>query len=385
MRIGIIGCDIVGLGFALLCEQKGFEVLISDTDENFLYNLNNKIVITDEPHIQSLLLDSVNLKTTTDNIDVIKNSDMIFTFVPTPPSVEEKYDTSKVFDVISNFHSASSLGVELYNKKFVVCSTTNPGDVEQIQQRLSMFNIQVSYNPSTVSQGEVISGFRNPKLVIIGTDYSESIIELTSIYNKIKESSINIYSMSIRAAEITKIGINGFLATKIAYGNMMGDLMNKIGLEKEIDLVLNAIGGDDRIGTKYLKYGFGFGGPSIPKSSRALVKYSKEVNLDSNLLSSVNDDNDRHVEFLKNNYIKINTDKSVPFILNTLGYKPSSNSVDESIPLKLCVMLLDEGYMVYCKTTKDIIGKLSSLSDNYQNRLKFIGPNAKIEGYTINL
>ena len=187
MRIGIIGCDIVGLGFALLCEQKGFEVLISDTDENFLYNLNNKIVITDEPHIQSLLLDSVNLKTTTDNIDVIKNSDIIFTFAPTPPSVEEKYDTSKVFDVISYFHSASSLGIELYNKKFVVCSITNPGDVEQIQQRLSMFNIQVSYNPSTVSQGEIINGFRNPRLVIIGTDYRESIIDLTSIYNKIKE------------------------------------------------------------------------------------------------------------------------------------------------------------------------------------------------------
>jgi UDP-glucose 6-dehydrogenase len=165
MNIGIIGCDIVGLGFALLCEQNGHDILISDQDENFIYNLNQKICLTNEPLIQSLLLDSQRLSGTTDNIEIIKNSDIIFTFVETPPSVEDTYDTTKVFDVITNYFAASSLDILLYDKKFVVCSTTNPGDVEQIQKRLGMYNIRVAYNPPNVSYGDIINGFKKSEVV----------------------------------------------------------------------------------------------------------------------------------------------------------------------------------------------------------------------------
>jgi UDP-glucose 6-dehydrogenase len=68
MKIGIIGCDIIGLSFALLCEEKGHEVLISDENEDFIFNLNQKICITNEPLIQSLLLDSKRLSGTTESI-----------------------------------------------------------------------------------------------------------------------------------------------------------------------------------------------------------------------------------------------------------------------------------------------------------------------------
>jgi UDPglucose 6-dehydrogenase len=385
MNIGIIGCDIVGLGFALLCEQNGHNILISDQDENFIYNLNQKICLTNEPLIQSLLLDSQRLSGTTDNIEIIKNSDIIFTFVETPPSVEDTYDTTKVFDVITNYFAASSLDILLYDKKFVVCSTTNPGDVEQIQKRLGMYNIRVAYNPPNVSYGDIINGFKKSEVVIIGTEYDNLNNDLSVIYNQIKESSVHIYSMSIKAAEVAKIGINGFLATKITYANMIGELMNRMGIEKEINLVLNAIGGDSRIGTKYLNYGLGFGGPSIPKSNRALIKYSKDLNLNTSLPSSVKNDNDLQIEFLKNQYAQFNPDKSIPFIFDNLGFKKGVQTFDESQQMKLCIGLLTEGYIVYTYATSDSIKKLSELSGSYENRLKFLKQGTNPQGYKINL
>jgi UDPglucose 6-dehydrogenase len=385
MNIGIIGCDIVGLGFALLCEQNGHDILISDQDENFIYNLNQKICLTNEPLIQSLLLDSQRLSGTTDNIEIIKNSDIIFTFVETPPSVEDTYDTTKVFDVITNYFAASSLDILLYDKKFVVCSTTNPGDVEQIQKRLGMYNIRVAYNPPNVSYGDIINGFKKSEVVIIGTEYDNLNNDLSVIYNQIKESSVHIYSMSIKAAEVAKIGINGFLATKITYANMIGELMSRMGIEKEINLVLNAIGGDSRIGTKYLNYGLGFGGPSIPKSNRALIKYSKDLNLNISLPSSIKNDNDQHIEFLKNQYTQFNPDKSIPFIFDNLGFKKGVQTFDESQQMKLCIGLLTEGYIVYTYATSDSIKKLSELSGSYENRLKFLKQGTNPQGYKINL
>ena len=193
MKIGIIGCEIIGLGFALLCEQAGFTVLISDEDKNFIFNLNQKICITNEPLIQSLLLNSKKLTGTLDVIEVIKNSDVIFTFIETPPSIENDYDTSKIFNLTKNFFTASSLDIPLYGKKFIICSTTNPGDVEQIQKRLSMFNIMVGYNPTIVSVGKIIDEYQNSNIIIIGSEYDEIIQDLTIIYNKIKKSHIMIY------------------------------------------------------------------------------------------------------------------------------------------------------------------------------------------------
>jgi UDP-glucose 6-dehydrogenase len=90
-----------------------------------------------------MLFDVKNFSATTNNIEVIKNSDIIFTFVATPSTLDGNYDTTRVFEVVADFYTASSLNIPLYDKKFVIGCTTNPGDAEQIQTRLNMFNIQV--------------------------------------------------------------------------------------------------------------------------------------------------------------------------------------------------------------------------------------------------
>jgi UDP-glucose 6-dehydrogenase len=221
----------------------------------------------------------------------------------------------------------------------------------------------VAYNPPTVSLGNVIDGFKKSDVVIIGTEYYDLINELSVIYNQIKESTVHIYSMSIKSAEVTKIGINGFLATKISYANMIGELMNRMGIEKEINLVLNAIGGDSRIGTKYFK----------------------DLNLNTSIPSSVKEYNDHHIEFLKQQYIQLNPDKSIPFIFDNLGFKKGIQTFDESQQMKLCIGLLTEGYLIYVYTPNEMLKQLSELSDSYDNRLKFLKQGVNPQGYKINL
>ena len=384
MKIGIIGCDIIGLSFALLCEEKGHEVLISDENEDFIFNLNQKICITNEPLVQSLLLDSKRLSGTTESIEIIKQSDVIFTFAETKPSVENTFDTSKVFDVIKHFFSATSLDIPLYDKKFVVCSTTNPGDTEQIQKRLSMFNIEVAYNPPIVTHGNLVNNYRNSDVIIIGSDYDKVKEDLTLLYRQINKESVNFYLMSIKSAEVTKIGIDGFLATKMTYANLISNLMEKMGIGDEINLVLESIGSDSRIGNKYLKNTYGFGGSSIPKSNRALVKYLKDLELNNTLPSSVNTDNDYQIQLLKSKYIQLNPDKTIPFVFDSLGVI-NDRLFDESQELKLCIELLDEGYSIHTYKTGPIPSDLLKLSENYENRLKFFKSDSSYQGYKINL
>jgi len=385
MKIGIIGAGRLGLTFALLCEKNGYEVNVSDVREDYVFNLNQKICLINEPLIQSMLLDSTKFSATTNNLEVIKNSDIIFIFVATPSTLEGNYDTTKVFDVVSDFYSANSQEIPLYNKKVIIGCTTNPGDTEQVQQRLNMFNIQVAYNPEFIAQGEIVKGLEQSDIVLIGTEYTELGNNLIDIYKKIQTTDVNAYVMSPKAAELTKIGINCFLTTKISYANMMGDIMIKSGLENEIGMVLSAIGGDTRVGKKYMNYGFGFGGPCLPRDNRALGHYAKNLGMELNLPLTVDNFNKEHANFLKEYYIGKNPDKTVPFVMNYITYKKGTDITEESQQFQLCIDLLDEGYILNVIEIDSVSKQLNSLSESYNGRLKFFKVGTNPEGYKINL
>jgi len=385
MKIGIIGAGRLGLTFALLCEKAGYNVLVSDKREDYVQNLNQGVCLTNEPHIQKMLFEVHDFSATTDNVEVIKQCDVIFTFVSTPSTVDGNYDTSKVFEVANDFFTVSQLNLPIHDKKFIIGCTTNPGDTEQIQKKLAVFNTQVAYNPEFIAQGEIVKGLEQSDIVLIGTDYPELGNFLIKIYEKIQTTSVNAHIMSPKAAEITKIGINCFLTTKISYANMMGDILMKSGLNLEIDTVLSAIGGDTRVGKKYMKYGFGFGGPCLPRDNRALGYYAKNLGMELNLPLTVDDFNTEHAAFLKTNYISLNPNKEVPFVMNYITYKRGTDILEESQQFKLCVDLLEEGYSVNVIEIDEVVKNLQSLSESYNGRLKFYKQGTTPEGYVINL
>jgi UDP-glucose 6-dehydrogenase len=152
--------------------------------------------------------------------------------------------------------------------------------------------------------------------------------------------------MSTTAAELVKLAVNCFLTTKISYANMVGEVMTLAGLEDEISTVLTAIGDDSRVGRKYLNYGYGFGGPCLPRDNRSFAAYAKKLGLEYNLGATTDNFNDEHARFLLEYFVKKN-DKNLPFCFHYASYKEGTDIITESQQYRLCLDLLDNGYKVY--------------------------------------
>ena len=346
MRIGLIGAGRLGLCLALLMEKAGYDVIASDVREDYVKGLNMRLVNTTEPHVQEQLLNANHIHFTTDNLEVIEKSDIIFTLVLTPSLEDGSYDVSNVDDVVSDVIKYG-WNKDLSNKSLVIGCTTNPGDCDFFENRLKETGISVFYNPEFIAQGSIIKDLQNADMVLLGGDGKHK-GNLVNIYKKIqhgyKEPSIHF--MSTKAAEITKIAVNCFLTTKISYANMIGQVLAQSNLYDEIDTVLSSIGSDSRIGQKYMNFGFGFGGPCFPRDNRAFASYAQKVGVEHNIGTTTDNFNDAHATFLKDYFDKHNVN-NLPFCFEYIAYKPETDILTESQQYKLCLDLLDLGYKVY--------------------------------------
>ena len=345
MKIGLIGAGRLGICLALLIEQAGYDVVASDVREDYVTGLQEKRITTSEPGVQELLEKSTRIQFTTSNSRVIKESDIIFTLVQTPSLEDGSYDVSAVYRVIGDFQQIDGM---LNGKSLVVGCTTNPGDCEDFQKRLKIGGVGVYYNPEFIAQGTIIRDLRYADMVLVGGEGKHTDV-LNDIYDKIQKgySDAHVHNMSTTAAELTKIAVNCFLTTKVSYANQVGQVMIKSGMEDEVDTVLKAIGSDDRIGRKYLGFGFGFGGPCFPRDNRAFSAYTQQVGVYNSIGETTDNFNNEHSEFLRDYYLNKNPDE-LPYCFKYLTYKPGIDILTESRPYDLALALLEEGYKVYC-------------------------------------
>jgi len=385
MEIGVIGIGKLGLSFALLLEQSGFKVIGSDISQEYNDKINNKTLFSFEPKINELLKNSKNLTSSNDNLKVIEKSEIIFTFVQTPSNGDGGYDHSNIESIIDDFILSHNNGVNLNDKIFVIGCTTMPNYVDTVYDRLKKYGVHVCYNPEFIAQGEIIKGLVFADMVLIGSSSDYATEKLKTIYKKIMliEPKFNI--MSNTAAEITKISINCFLTTKISFANMIGEICLKSNIGVEISTVLNAIGDDSRIGNKYLKFGYGFGGPCLPRDNRALGKHMDNIELKVNLPYAVDGFNNEHNEFLYETLIKQNPDKNIPFIFDSVSYKKGLDIITESQQLKLAKTLLKNGYSVIIIDLPQVIKLIEPIiNSKYGDRLILSTTNT-FEGFNVNI
>ena len=376
MKIGVIGAGRLGICFALLCEQAGYDVLVSDVRDGYVKNLQNKIISTNEPEVAKLLTTSPRLSATTNNLKVIRECDVIYTLVATPSSKDGSYDVSAVWKVVEDLKKAGKKNTN--GKAFIVGCTTNPGDCAKFQKELNDLNIDVFYNPEFIAQGTIIKDLRRADMVLIGGKRNETYDQLCELYNRIQEIPPKISIMSTTAAELVKLAVNCYLTTKISYANMVGQVMSLSGMEEEIPTVLGAIGDDTRVGRRYLNFGFGFGGPCLPRDNRAFAAYAKELGLDYNLGQTTDNFNDKHSDFLKENFIYKNID-NLPFYFEYVSYKQGTDILTESQQYKLCIDLLDDGYTVYIDDNDAIMDMITKdLSEKYPDTVKFGEPEEEV-------
>jgi len=371
MKIGVIGAGRLGICFALLCEQAGYDVLVSDVREDYVKNLRNKFISTNEPEVSKLLSTSPRLSATNSNSKVIRDCDIIYTLVATPSKRDGSYDVSAVWDVVQDMKKVK----KIEGKAFVVGCTTNPGDCKEFQKELDKSGVDVFYNPEFIAQGTIIKDLRTADMVLIGGKRNDTYDQLCEIYNRIQETPPKISIMSTTAAELVKLAVNCFLTTKISYANMVGQVMALSGMEEEIPTVLGAIGDDSRIGRKYLNFGFGFGGPCLPRDNRAFASYAKKLGLDYNLGDTTDNFNNEHATFIKDYFVYRNP-QNLPFYFDYVSYKKGTDILTESQQYRLCVDLLDDGYEVYINDNDAIMDMISDdLSDKYPDTVKFGEPD----------
>ena len=374
MKIGLIGVGRLGICFSLLLERAGYEVIASDVRENYVNDLNQKIINTSEPFVQDYLSKSKNFRATKSNLEVIQECDIIYTLVATPSLPDGSYDISSIWNVVRDFQNAD---FSVHGKSLVVGCTTNPGDCEKFQEQLQDYGVDVFYNPEFIAQGSIINDLQTADMVLIG-GRGNHLYELTEIYLNIQDNPPKVYCMSTKAAELTKIAVNCFLTTKISYANMVGQVLALSGMEDEIFHVLEAIGSDTRVGSKYMRYGFGFGGPCLPRDNRAFGAYMKELGLENNLGSTTDDFNNEHAKFLFNYFVSKNNE-NLPFYFDYISYKKGTDILTESQQYRLCVDLLDHGYTVYVNDVAEIIDQVStSFYDKYYDRIRFVTTESEL-------
>ena len=353
-NLSVVGVGRLGLCFCLFLERAGYNVLGVDMSEDYVKSLNEKTFSTPEANVDDLLRNAKNFRATTNLSEAVDHSDVIFLLVATPSLEDGRYDHSQVEAVLE---SLKEIGAPEKEKHLVVACTTMPGYCDTIVDKARGLNYTLSYNPEFIAQGTIFRDQVNPEFVLIGEATKEIGDILESIYMRATESNPSIHRMKRMEAEICKIAYNCFLTTKISFANMIGDIARTSGLSPEP--ILGAIGSSDKVGHKYLGYGYGYGGPCFPRDNRALAIHAKDIGYDALISYATDQTNVNHLSFQVEQYKKENPlPASVTF--DTVTYKPDTDILEESQQLQFAVHLANAGYSVRVIETQSVVERLQN-------------------------
>jgi len=269
-------------------------------------------------------------------------------------------------------------------KNFVVGCTVNPGDCDKFAEKLPD-SVNIFYNPEFIAQGSIVNDLQNADMVLLGhsnnKDLDSVIKDIQTLYKKIQTTRAIVCSMSLKAAEITKIAVNCFLTTKISYANMLGDVLHRAGCGSEVTTVLGAIGTDERIGRKYLNWGVGYGGPCLPRDNRAFGSFLEKLggfHPRHNLGYVTDGINGDHGRFLVEYWEEMNT-SNTPFYFDYISYKKGTDILTESQQFRLCTDLLEKGHRVYIHDDKQVTNQVyDQMVYQYGDRVRFVDSKENI-------
>lgn len=350
-NITVIGIGRLGLCTALSFEKAGYNVLGLDINQNYVESLNNKSFKSKEPQVEEYLKNSKNFRATCSFNEATSFSNIYYIMVDTPSTnSKEAYDHSKLSKVLTEINN-----YKVKNKHIVIGCTIFPGYIRTIGKFLirDCENTTLSYNPEFIAQGDIIRGLQNPDMVLIGQGSKEAGDILESIYNKVCLNKPQICKMSADSAEITKLAINCFITTKIAYANFIGDIADKTPDANKFE-ILKAAGADKRIGHLYLRPGYGFGGPCFPRDNRALGSYAAQLNIEPVLSQATDFSNILHREFMVEQLLLENKSE---YIFEKVAYKENCPVpiIEESQKLLIAADLAKAGKKVIIVDREDII------------------------------
>ena len=349
INIGIVGVGRLGICYSIILAKAGYKVYIYDINTYILDNIKNNTYDYSEPGLNDLISEfKSNLILAYNLNDIYNNCDVIFTYIQTPSLDNGLYN----HEYINNFIDETLKFNNDKDKIIIINSTVIPEYCNSIKEKLKSNNFSLCYNPSFIAQGSIINNIINPDIILIGIDDDDNTNynKIVDIYDKILINDNGNYKrMNLLESEITKLSINCFITTKITYANMIGDyLVNK---NCDPDIVLNAIGSDTRIGNKYFNYGYGYGGPCLPRDNKALYEYGKQNNYNFNICNINDLNNSKHLLF---QYEHLKNSKE-PIEFKYITYKDTSDILEESQKLELALLLANNKNKVIIYERPNII------------------------------
>jgi UDPglucose 6-dehydrogenase len=374
-NITVIGIGKLGLGFALLLERAGYNIVGVDIFPEYVQKINDKTIQFTEPGYNELLQNATKLRATTNLREGLDHSDMIFLIVQTPNGGGSKfYDHTILSNLLEKINKEQP-----HNKTIVIGCTVMPNYINQVGKLLLQDcpNANLCYNPEFVAQGDIVNGFEKPDIILFGLENPDQNIELKQhveeIYTKMTKNQPKFCFMTPTEAEIVKISLNGFITTKISFANMVTDLCESMSRMSNMSVnastVLNAIGSDSRIGTKYFRPGYSFGGPCFPRDTKALKLLMDQNGIQSNLLKSTTEYNETHIEIQAKQMLEDIQDQTI--VIENVCYKENSKIpiIEESAKLKIALYLKQAGRRIIIKDTEEIIREVKK---EYGNLFEYI-------------
>jgi UDPglucose 6-dehydrogenase len=344
MKLAVVGTGYVGLVTGTCFAETGNYVNCIDIDEKKVEKLRSGQITIFEPGLDKLFarnLKEERLTFTTNLEEGIKDADVIFLALPTPPGEDGSADLSYILKV------SEQLGNLLTDYKVIIDKSTVPvGTADKVRATIAKGykgEFDVVSNPEFLREGMAVEDFMKPDRVVIGTSSERAKKLMLELYAPFVRQGNPIIFMDEKSAELTKYAANSFLATKISFMNEIAQLCERLGAD--VDMVRKGMGSDERIGKRFLFPGIGYGGSCFPKDVQALYKSSSEVNYEFRILDavmSVNKKQKLHLvprikEFYKNDL----SGKEIRIM--GMAFKPNTDDIREAPALEIIDALIKEG------------------------------------------
>ena len=349
MRIVIIGSGYVGLVSGACFADFGHDVICIDKDQGKIDRLNSGKIPIFEPGLEELVTTNRSagrLVFTTDLKGHMDGAEVAFLAVGTPSRRGDGHaDLTYVYQAAKEVAEAATGPLVVATKSTVPVGTGD--EVERIcKAARPELALLVASNPEFLREGAAIEDFKRPDRIVIGANDQHARDVMAEVYRPLYLNQPPLLFTSRRTSELIKYAANAFLATKITFINEMADLCENVGAN--VQEVARGIGLDNRIGTKFLHAGPGYGGSCFPKDTLALIKTAQDFEAPTRLVEAVAAVNDQRTRAMARKVIAAcgGSVRAKTIAILGLTFKPNTDDMREAPSLSIITALQDAGAVV---------------------------------------
>ncbi len=352
MKVLIIGTGYVGLVTGACFSEMGIDVRCVDVNRAKIDGLNSGVMPIYERGLEELVQKNHKAGRLGFSSDVegsIREADVIFSAVGTPPDEDGSADLSYVLGVARSIGQCINRYVLVVTKSTVPVGTADKVRVTiqaELDKRGEKIKFDVASNPEFLKEGNAIDDFMKPDRVVVGVSSEKAKSLMERIYKPFMMANYRIIFTDVHSAEMIKYAANAMLATRISFMNDIANLCERVGAN--VNMVRKGIGTDTRIGSKFLYPGCGYGGSCFPKDVKALIKTAAQNGYSMRVLEAVEEVNEDQKRIMFDKIFKHFKGelKGKKIAIWGLSFKPETDDMREAPSMVIIDLLKNAGCRV---------------------------------------